>query len=71
VARRLVQIDGCEHTWFEDRGPKCTVLVHVDDATSRLMELRFVASESAFDYFISTGAYLEHHGKPLGTCQRL
>jgi len=61
----LVQIDGCEHAWFEDRGPKCTLLVYVDDATSRLMELRFVASESAFDYFTSTRTYLEHHGKPV------
>ena len=61
----LVQIDGCEHAWFEDRGPKCTLLVYVDDATSRLMELRFVASESAFDYFASTRAYLERHGKPV------
>ena len=32
----LVQIDGCEHAWFEDRGPTCTLLVYVDDATSRL-----------------------------------
>jgi hypothetical protein len=23
----LVQVDGCEHWWFEDRGPQCTVLV--------------------------------------------
>jgi transposase len=61
----LVQIDGCEHAWFEDRGSKCTLLVYVDDATSRLMELRFVASESAFDYFTSTRAYLEDHGKPV------
>jgi transposase len=61
----LVQIDGCEHLWFEDRGPKCTLLVYVDDATSRLMELSFVASESAFDYFASTRAYLERHGKPV------
>ena len=61
----LIQIDGCEHAWFEDRGAKCTLLVYVDDATSRLMELRFVASESAFDYFASTRAYLEHHGKPV------
>ena len=43
----LVQIDGSEHTWFEDRGPPCTLLAFVDDATSRLMELRFVTSESA------------------------
>jgi len=46
----LVQIDGSEHAWFEDRGPTCTLLAFVDDATSRLMVLRFVASESAFDY---------------------
>ena len=61
----LVQIDGCEHAWFEDRGPTCTLLVYVDDATSRLLELRIVASESTFDYFASTRAYLEHHGKPV------
>ena len=62
---QLVQIDGCDHAWFEDRGPKCTLLVYVDDATSRLTELRFVASESAFSYFASTRTYLEQHGKPV------
>ena len=61
----LVQIDGCDHAWFEDRGPRCTLLVYVDDATGLLTELRFVASESAFDYFASTRTYLEDHGKPV------
>src|SRR6202162_4095607 len=61
----LVQIDGSEHAWFEDRGERCTLLAFVDDATSRLMQLRFVASESAFDYFRATRAYLEAHGKPV------
>ncbi len=61
----LVQIDGCEHAWFEDRGPKRTLLAYVDDATSRLQELRFAASESAFDYFAATRAYLERYGKPV------
>ena len=61
----LVQIDGSDHAWFEDRGPRCTLLVYVDDATGRLMELRLVASESTFDYFTSTRAYLERHGKPV------
>src|ERR1700719_4066635 len=51
--------------WFEDRGPSCTLLAFVGDATSRLMELRFAASESAFDYFRTTRAYLEAHGKPV------
>ena len=61
----LIQIDGCEHDWFEARGPKCTALVYVDDATSRLMQLRFVKSESTFTYFEATRGYIEKHGKPL------
>nr|QTX14218.1 Mobile element protein [Klebsiella pneumoniae] len=44
----LIQIDGCDHDWFEGRGPACTALVYVDDATSKLMELLFVKSESTF-----------------------
>src|SRR5438067_1853305 len=61
----LVQIDGSEHAWFEDRGPRCTLLVYVDDATSRVMELCFAESESTFDYFRATRRYLERHGKPM------
>ena len=61
----LVQIDGSDHRWFEDRAPPCTLLVFVDDATSRLMELRFVASESTFAYFEALKAYLGRHGKPV------
>jgi hypothetical protein len=61
----LVQIDGSEHAWFETRGEMCTLLAFVDDATSRLMVLRFVASESAFDYFRATCDYLQRHGKPI------
>src|ERR1700747_1182220 len=61
----LVQIDGSEHWWFEDRGPQCTLLVYVDDATSRLMHLKFRETESAFDYFQETREYLEAHGKPM------
>jgi hypothetical protein len=61
----LVQIDGSEHAWFEARGEACTLLAYVDDATSRLMQLRFVASESTFDYFRTTRGYLQAHGKPV------
>ena len=61
----LVQIDGSEHRWFEDRGPMCTLLVFIDDATSRLMHLRFVETESTFAYFAATQEYLETHGKPV------
>jgi len=61
----LVLIGGSEHAWFEDRGPSCTWLAFVDDATSRLMLLRFVASESAFSYFAATRSYLTAHGRPV------
>ncbi|KAA1185243.1 ISNCY family transposase [Rhizobium tropici] len=61
----LVQIDGSEHRWFEDRGPRCSLLVFVDDATGKLMQLRFVRSESAFTYFEALALYLKHHGAPI------
>ena len=61
---QLVQIDGSEHAWFEDRAPQCTLLVYVDDATSRLMMLHFTESESTFSYFEATRAYIERYGKP-------
>ena len=61
----LVQIDGSDHAWFEERAPACTLLVYVDDATSRLMALHFTATESTFSYFEATRAYLERHGKPV------
>ena len=60
----LIQIDGSDHRWFEERGPACTLLVYIDDATSRLMHLHFTYSESTFSYFEATRGYLERHGKP-------
>jgi hypothetical protein len=43
------------------------LLVYVEDATSRLMELAFAEVESTFDYFRATRRrYLERHGKPRG-----
>ena len=60
----LIQIDGSQHWWFEGR-PQCTLLVYIDDATSRLMHLQFVETESTFDYFEATRAYLDRYGKPI------
>lgn len=61
----LVQIDGSEHRWFEDRGAPCSLLVFIDDATGKLMQLRFVRSESAFSYFEALALYLKRHGAPI------
>jgi transposase len=61
----LIQIDGSDHRWFEERGPACTLLVFIDDATSTLMHLEFVSSESTFSYFGALERYLTLHGRPV------
>jgi hypothetical protein len=55
----LVQIDGSDHAWFEDRGPRCTLLVYIDDATGKLLELWFVPEETFFAYCEASGHYFE------------
>ena len=50
----LIQIDGCGHHWFQDRGPECTALVFIDDTTNRLMQILFNGTESAFEFFEAT-----------------
>ncbi len=50
---------------YEGRSPKCCLLVYIDDATGRLMNLRFSDTESAFDYMVATREYLDQHGKPV------
>ncbi len=61
----LIQIDGSDHRWFEERAPACTLLVFIDDATGRLMTLHFTATESTFSYFEALAKYLAVHGKPV------
>jgi hypothetical protein len=54
-----------QHDWFETRGPQCTLLVYIDDATSMLMHLKMVESESTFASMDATREYIELHGKPV------
>jgi len=61
----LVQIDGSPHDWFEGRGPICCLLVFVDDATSKLVQLKFVSVESTNGYFEAMNEYLKTYGRPL------
>src|ERR1700710_294851 len=61
----LIQIDGSDHRWFEQRGEPCTLLVFIDDATSKLMQLRFVPSESTDSYFAALKGYVNDHGCPV------
>ena len=61
----LVQIDGSPHEWLEGRGPRCTLIVFIDDATSRLLGLRFVPAESTAAYNATLRACVLEHGRPL------
>ena len=61
----LVQIDGSDHAWFEERGPRCTLLVFIDDATGQLLQLRFVPEETFFAYCQAAREYFERCGKPV------
>jgi transposase len=60
----LIQIDGSDYDWFEGRSPRCTLLVFVDDATGKLVELWFVPHESFFGYCEAARHYFERYGKP-------
>lgn len=59
----LLQFDGSDHDWFEGRGPKCTLLHMIDDATSRVF-LRFAASENTADCMRTFWAYCRRFGLP-------
>lgn len=61
----LVQIDGSPHDWLEDRGPRLTLLVFIDDATGSVQYLRFVPAEDTWSYLEAVGDYIRQHGKPL------
>lgn len=61
----LVQIDGSPHDWFEGRAPWCTLLVFIDDATGRLMALRFAPAETTQAYMETLRDYLATHGRPV------
>lgn len=61
----LVQIDGSDHLWFEGRGARCTLLVAIDDATSRILAAMFVPVESGENDLTLFKAYFQLHGIPV------
>lgn len=60
----LVQIDGSPHDWFEGRGPYCTLIAFIDDATSRVMAACFTRAETTQDYLNGLHAYVRAYGCP-------
>lgn len=61
----LVQIDGSPHDWFEGRRDKCCLLVFIDDATGKILQLRFEETETTEGYFRTMLGYIKQHGLPV------
>jgi len=61
----LIQIDGSDHLWFEERNDRCSLLVFIDDATKRIQLMRFFPAETTFAYFHVLKLYLQRYGKPV------
>ncbi len=61
----LVQIDGSPHDWFEKRGPRCALIVFIDDATSKLVGLRFAKVETTWEYLNLLRSYISVLGRPI------
>jgi len=62
----LIQFDGSEHDWFENRGPRCTLLVAIDDGSNRV-RLRFAQSESTQAVLSFWIDYVPRYGIPKET----
>ena len=61
----LIQIDGSPHAWFEERGPKASLLLSVDDATSKIMNGIFAPTEALWPYFELLFSYVIEHGRMM------
>ena len=58
----LGQVDGSPHLWFEDRGPSCTLLTHIDDATG-ISVGRFEKTETTAGYMRLERQYIMKYGR--------
>ena len=61
----LVQIDGSQHPWLEDRGPKLTLLIAVDDATGVVAQAVFRTTEDTRGYLVLLEGLVRQWGIPL------
>lgn len=59
----MVQIDGSEHAWFEDRSGKCVLMAYIDDATNHVYA-RFYGYEGTIPAMDSFMRYARKYGLP-------
>lgn len=60
----MVQMDGSEHDWLEERGPEMTLILDVDDATNETFG-GFYEHEGVIPAFKNTYAYIKEYGIPV------
>ena len=62
----MIQLDGSDHAWLEDRYPgRLTLLKAIDDATNRVQMARFVPLETGAAHRQLLQDYLARYGRPL------
>ncbi|MFC1522046.1 ISNCY family transposase [Elusimicrobiota bacterium] len=61
----MAQLDGSDHDWFEGRGPRCALVIYIDDATSRILYGEFVSVEDTMNLMRTTKTYLKLYGRPI------
>ena len=74
----MVLADASRHDWLEERGPKLTLLGYMDDATGKVLAVRFqLGPEDTAGYLSTLRTLVEENGIPLslyrdrhGTFQR-
>jgi transposase len=60
----MAQVDGSEHAWFEDRGPKASFLGFIDDATNNVFG-RFYTHEGTMPALDCFYRYAQKYGLPV------
>ena len=61
----LLQLDGSHHRWLEDRGPRLTLLLAIDDATGTAPHALFSQVEDTRGYLSLLQGIIEAKGIPL------
>jgi uncharacterized protein YijF (DUF1287 family) len=59
----MAQLDGSQHDWFEGRGPRCVLMVMVDDATNWLWA-QFFEEETTHASYEMMDDWSAQHGLP-------
>jgi transposase len=61
----LLQMDGSPHDWLEGRAPRLCLIGAIDDATGKVLYLRFHPSETQDAYLRMLRTIAKEHGLPM------